>query len=86
MSRSVRRHGVVARSWDVAAGDSFDLTNAKVRGRVITDIKEGKIVGALLAPPCSSFSPAGNCSFPLRTAEEPWGRPADELSENSRSG
>ena len=84
VAKAARRLGVDARCWGTRNGDAFDLTKASVQRRARQDVAAGCLRAAMLAPPCTSFGSAGNRSFPARSAERPWGKPAAELTEKQR--
>ncbi len=81
MSKACRRLGVAARSWDVAAGPAFDLTQRSVQRAIEHEARKGHVLASMLAPPCGSFGPAGNRRHPVRSRELPWGKDPKELSE-----
>ena len=60
--------------WDLALGADFDLTRRSVRQRLISDARQGLLIGAMLVPPCSSFSIAQHGA--LRSKDHPWGLPS----------
>ena len=80
----MRGLGVAARTWDVADNERGDLTQRSVLAKLRGEVLQGRIAGAMLAPPCGSFGPAGNRRKPLRTAARPWGRAAAELTEHEQ--
>ena len=85
VARACRRQGVPARGWELEAGPQYDLTCCRVRGKIASETRAGKIIGSMLAPPCASWGPAGNRSFPVRTSERPWGKPDEELTEKQHA-
>lgn len=75
MSRALRRRGFSARDWDLLRGNEYDLTRRPVQRLVKLDAQRGLILGAMLAPPCSSFSPARDRTRVIRSRQYPWGIP-----------
>ena len=65
--------GFAARSWELLDGPHGDLTSPKVLRQVLADIRSGRAVAGMLAPPCSSFSCARDRTAVIRTRLEPWG-------------
>ena len=65
-------------------GAEFDLTAAATQRRLRQDIAAGRLVAAMLAPPCGSFGPAGNRRKPLHSQEFPWGKPSRQLTEREQ--
>ncbi|CAK8986803.1 Uncharacterized protein SCF082_LOCUS707, partial [Durusdinium trenchii] len=58
VARAVRRAGFTCREWEILTGPDADLTRPAVLQSVKFDIDKGRIIAAMLAPPCSSFSVA----------------------------
>ena len=81
VSRAVQALGYHARSWELEHGPQFDLTRASVQRQIRSDARRGKICGAMLGPPCTSFSVARDRTRVIRDRDHPWGRsdvpPAD---------
>ena len=61
---------------------AYDLTDRRVIFKIREDIRRGRIVAVMLAPPCSSFSPARDRTSVIRTRSSPWGLPG--LSEKDQ--
>ena len=82
VAKAARRLGFSAREWELLHGENSDLTRLVTRPCVIykfeQDIKHGKVLAAMLAPPCSSFSPARDRTCVVRTKDAPYG--LDNLS------
>ena len=81
VSRAVRSLGFSAKEWDLLWGARFDLVKPHVISRVRSEIRSGYVLGAMLAPPCLSFSAARDRTSAIRTAEYPWGVPAFGLQQ-----
>eukprot|EP00959_Pyramimonas_sp_CCMP1952_P035651 746543-Pyramimonas_sp.AAC.1 len=54
-------------------GEHGDLTSARVLKALLSDVRRGRCLGAMIAPPCSSFSIARIRAAPIRSASRPWG-------------
>ena len=74
------RLGFASREWDIRHGHQCDLTSRKVLRRLKCDVKAGKVLAVMLAPPCSSFSVARDRTKVIRTRDMPWGIPSHLLS------
>ena len=75
VARAVRKIGFNAREWEILKGPEHDLCHPVVLSKVISDIHKGKLIAAMFAPPCSSFSPARDRTRVVRTKQYPWGLP-----------
>lgn len=75
VARSARALGFRTREWELLHGPSGDLTKPAVLSKIRSDISNRKIVAAMLAPPCSSFSPARDRTSVIRDRNHPWGLP-----------
>lgn len=75
VARCARKLGFETREWELLHGSNGDLTSPAVLFKIKTDIRNGKVLAAMLAPPCSSFSPARDRTMVIRTRECPWGLP-----------
>lgn len=73
VARAVRAAGFSTREWELLHGEDYDLTKPSFLSKIREDIRNGKIFAAMLAPPCSSFSPARDRTRVIRTREHPWG-------------
>ena len=80
VSRSFRKLGFRSYEYDTDHGPEFDLTERSVLRRIARNIARGEVLGAMLAPPCSSFSVARDRTSLIRTARFPWGLPRRFLS------
>jgi hypothetical protein len=80
VSRAVRAAGFNAKEWELLHGEHGDLTRPMVRHRIKQDVRNGLVLAAMLAPPCSSFSPARDRTSVIRTKECPWGIPSHLLN------
>ncbi len=69
VGRAVSALGFKYRSWEVCHAGSEDLTNARVLMKIRFDIKQLRVLSAMLAPPSASFSPA----MKIRSQQLPWG-------------
>ena len=58
IAKAARTQFWPAREWDILHGPEGDLTNKVVLRHLIKDIKQGKVLAAVLGPPCASFSRA----------------------------
>lgn len=58
MARAARHAGFSTREWELLHGPDGDLTHPAVLRKIEADCSHGRLLGAMLAPPCSSFSPA----------------------------
>ena len=56
VSRQVRLMGFQAREWERLHGEHADLTRPYVLRKVEKDASRGKLMAAMLSPPCGSFS------------------------------
>ena len=58
IARAARRSGWPSRVWDTKNGAAGDLLRRKVLKDFEQDVAAGRVLGAVLGPPCSSFSRA----------------------------
>ena len=70
VAKAVRRQGFQAREWERLQGENFDLTRPCVLRHIEQEASRSKIIAAMLAPPCGSFS--GINRFAGRTRADPW--------------
>ena len=82
VARAAQTLGFLTKEWDVVHGPAYDLTDRRVIFKIREDIRRGRIVAVMLAPPCSSFSPARDRTSVIRTRSSPWGLPG--LSEKDQ--
>ena len=80
VSRGFRKLGFRCYEFDVIHGPSFDLTKKTIVQQIRRGISRGEILGAMLAPPCSSFSVARDRAAVIRSRRFPWGLPLRFLS------
>ena len=73
VARAVRKLGFSTREWELENGASFDLTKKAVLFKIKQDVQKGRVIAAMLAPPCTTFSVARDRTSVIRTAQEPWG-------------
>ena len=81
VARAARALGFSTREWELLQGENHDLTKPAVQSKIKTDIQRGLVLAAMLAPPCSSFSPARDRARVIRTRDCPWGLPNLPLHE-----
>lgn len=88
VAKAARALGFSAREWELLHGDNSDLTRPCVLYKLEQDIKNGKVLAAMLAPPCSSFSPARDRTCVIRSKEFPYGLAnlSDKDAEKVRVG
>ena len=88
VSRALRKAGFSARSFELLDGPDSDLTRPLVQSRLRSESKRGVILGAMLGPPCTTFSIARDRTAVIRDAEFPWGRPdvSEKDAEKLRVG
>ena len=84
VARSARALGFRSREWELLHGPSGDLTKPAVLSNIRTDISNRKIVAAMLAPPCSSFSPARDRTSVIRDKNHPWGLPNISIRDQEK--
>ena len=84
VAKACRKLGYNTKEWEISRGDCFDLTRNSVLRQIRQDIQCLLILGAMLAPPCSSFSIARDRTAVIRTKDHPWGVPACQLSEKDQ--
>lgn len=84
VAHQCRRLGYKAKEWELERGIQYDLTSKKVRKRLISDIKRGRVLGAMLAPPCTTFSIARDRTKVIRSRDYPWGLPGSLLTDVER--
>ena len=75
VAKAARALGFNAREWELLHGENNDLTRPCVVYKIKQDVKHSKIIAAMLAPPCSSFSPARDRTCVVRTKQHPYGVP-----------
>ena len=63
----------LAGEWDNLTGADQDLTKPAVRCRIKRDAKAGKVLAAMLAPPCLGWSLAFGRRGAARSVSQPWG-------------
>ena len=84
VSRAIRKAGFSAREWEILKGPDGDLTRPCVMKSIKFDIDKGRIVSAMFAPPCSSFSPARDRTRVIRSRDFPYGLPNLPAHEQSK--
>ena len=79
------RSGFAARMWEKSRQPlKEDLTKRSVKSKLKRDIRRGKVLASMLAPPCRSFSTARMRTSVIRSAAQPWGRWTADLTERDR--
>ena len=73
VAKAVRAKGFRTAEWDTRHGAAYDVAAPRNRRAIAADVSAGRILGLMLAPPCSSFSLARTRNSVVRTREEPWG-------------
>lgn len=73
VARAARAMGFSTREWEILHGDSSDLTRPSVLKKIRADINSGKLIAAMFAPPCSTFSTARDRTRVIRNRQHPWG-------------
>ena len=48
--------GFQTRSWEIEVGAAHDLTDRRVLMKLRSDLQKHKVLAAMLAPPCGTFS------------------------------
>ena len=84
VAAACERLGFRSNEWDIRHGHHCDLTRRKVLRRLKVDIKQGKVLAAMLAPPCDSFSVARDRTKVIRTKVQPWGVDDSLLTEKEK--
>ena len=74
VAKACRQLGLRTREWELDAGEVFDLVRLPVRQKLKQDIRQGRVVSVMLAPPCMSFSAARDRTSVIRDKDLPWGR------------
>ena len=81
VARGVRRFGTPCYVVDGMHGEQYNVTkNPKLLKRILRDIREGRCIGAMNAPPCGTFTQA--LRVPFRSTEYPYGLP--DLAPHNR--
>ena len=78
----MRSLGFSAKEWEVLHGEQYDLTKPLVRAHIKADAQRGRLMAAMLAPPCTTFSIARDRTSVIRDRVYPWGRP--DVSERDK--
>ena len=77
----MRRLGFAAREFDNRLSPEYDLTRKQLRKHLHSDIERGRMIAAMLAPPCESWTPARDRTSVIRNKQHPWGIPREQLSD-----
>ena len=75
VARAIRATGFSTREWELLHGPDYDLTQPATIKRILGDIQNRRLLSAMFAPPCSSFSVARDRTLVIRDRAYPWGRP-----------
>ncbi|CAK0807139.1 unnamed protein product [Prorocentrum cordatum] len=70
VARAVTRLGFSAKAWDIIHGPNHDITDPAVLRLLFSDVRDGKILAAMIALPCTSLTIARD-----RTASESFRMP-----------
>ncbi|CAE7731551.1 unnamed protein product [Symbiodinium sp. CCMP2592] len=81
VASACRRLGFRAKEWELERGIEYDLTRSSVVRHVLAEIRSGRVLAVMMAPPCTSFSVGKDRLRALRTSERPWGVPRYLLTE-----
>ena len=73
VSRHVRSMGFTSRQWEILKGPDHDLTSPAVLRKLKLDISSGRVLAAMIATPCTSFSRARDRTRVIRSQTHPWG-------------
>ena len=84
MSRWLAQRGIPGRRWELKDGACGDITSPAALGQLLADIRAGRCVGVMLAPPCRSFSRARDRTRVIRSREFPCGVPGLEEADLRR--
>ena len=75
VGRAINDLGFTSKAWEILHGPDSDLTRLPVQRRICRDMRQGLVLGLMLAPPCCSFSIARDRTMVIRTRAQPWGLP-----------
>jgi hypothetical protein len=84
VSCAVRAMHIPAKEYEIQHDDHGDLTSARARRALKNDARTWRLLAAMLAPPCSSFSIARDGTCPIRSREHPWGLPKLSLKDRDK--
>ena len=84
VAKQCRKLGYRAKECDILHGPGGDLTSSRVLRHIRQDINAGKVLAAMLAPPCTSFSIARDRAKVIRTKEQPWGVDPELLNDKEK--
>ena len=76
--------GSMQKKMGTQPGPQYDLTSPAVENQLHRGIEKGQVIAAMLAPPCSTFSPARDRTSVIRNRAYPWGLTHRMLSEADR--
>ena len=87
MSGASKFFKVPAHTHEIERGPQFDLCKRENLRRLCRDARERRLIAAMLATPCTSFSLARNRTNVIRNRLEPWGIrfPAKPFSERDKA-
>ena len=81
VSRAVRQLYFATREYEISVDRAYDLTRRANLKVIHKDIEKRKVLAAMLAPPCESWTPARDRTCVIRNKSFPWGLPRDQLSD-----
>ena len=86
VSRASKYLRVPAHVYEIERGPEFDLCNRENLRRLCRDARARRLIAAMIATPCTSWSQARNRTNVIRSRLEPWGVrfPGKPLSTRDR--
>ena len=87
VSRASKFLGVPAHTYEIERGPEFDLCKRANLRRLCRDARARRLIAAMLATPCTSWSLARNRTNVIRSRRYPWGirNPLKPLSDRDRA-
>ena len=73
MARSLRKLGFTAKEYDIKTDARLDVTIPAVLSSILREIRAGRVLGVMLAPPCTTFSTIRALRGAVRSKTFPWG-------------
>ena len=55
VSRWLQSRGIAIRKWELKDGPTGDICHPATLGQLLADIRQGKVIGVMMAPHCTSF-------------------------------
>ena len=85
--KAIQKLGFRAVVWDIAASESFDLSQPSVVRRLCKSMHRREMLGLMVATPCTSWTIARNPTNVIRSVVQPWGTdyPTKPLSQNDET-